>query len=144
MKRLFFFILPVLLFLGCEMTEEPMEGQTSQTASSETIGMGQEGSSEAMELGAIAEDVMDQVNESQGPAVESAASQGEEMTSAKIVEDKIRKESKQQSGMIASVPDGERERIINENRWGYSVRNLDAGSTMYYDRNGNFLGKRLQ
>ena len=121
-----------------------MEGQSSQTASSEAINIEQEGSSEAMDLGAVAEDVMDQVNESQVPAVESADSQGEEMTSAKIVEDKIRKESKQQSGMIASVPDGERERIINENRWGYSVRNLDAGSMMYYDRNGNFLGKRLQ
>lgn len=144
MKGLCFFILSVFLFLGCSSMDQPTEGQTSQTASKETgETMGAGSSSGAMELGAVTEDIMDQMSKPKAQGLEAKDSTEEGMA-AKVMEDKILKEATQQSGMIASVPDGERERIINENRWGYAVRNLDAGGTMYYDRNGNFLGKRLQ
>ncbi len=139
MKRLFFFILPVFLFLGCEVAEEPGEGQTSQTAAAGIS----EDSEGALQMGSLTEDVMEEMSGSETEMLEAERAD-EEKLAARAMEGKILKEATQNSGMVVSVPDGERERIINENRWGYSVRNLDAGSTMYYDRNGNFLGKRLQ
>ncbi|MBN2484327.1 MAG: hypothetical protein JXD21_09055 [Candidatus Omnitrophica bacterium] len=137
MKGVLLLILTAFLFAGCQDTQEQMRAEGTEQQSSD---MG-------MHMGNVTEDVMGQLDEpimaEETDMTAEPSEKAEDMAAGQqLMEEKIVKENSRQAGMIASVPDAEREKIINENRWGISIRDLEDGSTMYYDRNGNFLGKR--
>jgi hypothetical protein len=136
MKGVLLLILTAFLFAGCQDTQEQMRAEGTEQQSSD---MG-------MQMGKVTEDVMGQLDEPMMEETDVTAEpskKAEDMAAGQqLMEEKIVKENTRQAGMIASIPDAEREKIINENRWGISIRDLENGSTMYYDRNGNFLGKR--